>query len=137
MPDNTLRWKLFPFSLMEIAKHWYNRTVGSMQGDWETLFLKFCLHFFFISKVVSLRIEVLTFRQLEEESFDKSWDRFNELVDTGPDLAIPDPILLQYFYVGLSGDSRESLDLSSGGAFLHLPISEARAMIEKISQATY
>jgi hypothetical protein len=39
--------------------------------------------------------------------------------------------------VGLSKDSRESLDLSSGGAFLHLPISEARAMIEKISQATY
>jgi hypothetical protein len=98
---------------------------------------KFCLHFFPIPKVVSLRKEVLTFRQLEEESFDKSWDRFNELVDIGPDLSIPDPILLQHFYVGLSKDSRESLDLSSGGAFLHLPISEARAMIEKISQATY
>jgi hypothetical protein len=98
---------------------------------------KFCLHFFPISKVVSLRKEVLTFRQLEDESFDKSWDRFNELVDIGPDLSIPDPILLQHFYVGLSKDSRESLDLSSGGAFLHLPISEARAMIEKISQATY
>ena len=25
MSDKTLRWKLFPFSLMGRAKHWYNR----------------------------------------------------------------------------------------------------------------
>ena len=40
-----------------------------MQGDWETLCSKFCLRFFPISKVVSLRKEVLNFRQLEEESY--------------------------------------------------------------------
>jgi hypothetical protein len=33
MSDKTVRWKLFPFSLMGIAKQWYNLTVGSMQGD--------------------------------------------------------------------------------------------------------
>jgi hypothetical protein len=69
MSDKTLRWKLFPFSLTRIAKQWYNLTVGSMQGDWETLCLKFCLCFFPISKVVSLRKEVLNFKQLEEKSF--------------------------------------------------------------------
>jgi hypothetical protein len=45
-------------------------------------------------------------------------------------------MLFQYFYEGLSMDSREYLDLSSGGVFLHLPISEARPMIKKISQVT-
>ena len=29
--EETLRWKLFPFSLMGRAKHWYNQTIGSMQ----------------------------------------------------------------------------------------------------------
>jgi hypothetical protein len=33
MSDETLRWKLFPFSLMGKAKRWYNLTIGSRQGD--------------------------------------------------------------------------------------------------------
>jgi hypothetical protein len=64
-----------------------------MQGVWETLFSKFCLHFFSISKVVSLRKEVLNFRQLEE-SLGTTWDRFNELIISDPDLAISDPMFL-------------------------------------------
>ena len=58
------------------------------------LYSKFCVHFFPISKVVSLRKEVLNFRQLEEESLGTSWDHFNDLIIIGPDLAIQDPILL-------------------------------------------
>jgi hypothetical protein len=68
MSDKTLRWKLFPFSLTGRAKHWYNQTIESMQGDWKTLCSKFYLCFFPISKVVSLRKEIPNFRQLEEES---------------------------------------------------------------------
>ena len=103
---------------MERAKQWYSQTVESMQGDWETLYSKFCLCFFPISKVVSLRKEVLNFRQLEEESLGTSWDHFNDLIITSLDLAIPDPMLLQHFYMGLSEDSMESLDATSRGAFL-------------------
>ena len=33
MSDKTLRWKLFLFSLIGRAKHWYSQTIGSMQGD--------------------------------------------------------------------------------------------------------
>ena len=76
MFDKNIRWKLFPFSLTGRAKQWYSQTVGSMQGDWEMLCSKFYLHFFPIAKVVSLRKEVLNFRQLEEESPGTSWDHF-------------------------------------------------------------
>jgi hypothetical protein len=38
--------------------------------------------------------------------------------------------------MGLAKESRESLNLSSGGAFLHLPTSETRAKLEKFSEAT-
>ena len=62
MSDETLRWKLFPFSLTGKAKHWYNLTVGSGQGDWEALCSSFCLQFFSIYKVVKLRLEVLYFK---------------------------------------------------------------------------
>ena len=97
MSDETLRWKMFPFSLIGRAKRWYRQTVGSMQGDWETLSSKFCLHLFPISMVVNLRKEVLNFRQLEEESLEASWAHFNDFITTGPDLTIKDPVLLQHF----------------------------------------
>ena len=92
--------------------------------------------FFPISKVVSLKKEVLNLRQLEEESLGTSWDHFNELIITSPDLAIQDPILLQHFYMGLSKDSMESLDVASRGAFLHLSAREARSMLNRISGIT-
>ena len=97
---------------------------------------KFCLCFFPISKLVSLRKEVLNFRQLEEESLGTSWDRINDLIITGPNLAISDPMLPQHFYMGLSKDSRESLDAASRGAFLHLSTSEVGDMLDRISGKT-
>ena len=38
--------------------------------------------------------------------------------------------------MGLSKDSRESLDIASRGVFLYLSASEARAMLDKISGKT-
>jgi hypothetical protein len=38
--------------------------------------------------------------------------------------------------MGLSKDSRESLNAASRGAFLHLSTSEARAMLDRISGKT-
>ena len=83
------------------AKRWYNLTIESRQGDWEALCSSFCLLFFPISRAVSLRSEVLSFKQEEKESLDMAWDHFNALINTGPNLAIQDPILLQHFYMGL------------------------------------
>ena len=94
MSDETLRWKLFPFSLMGKAKCRYKLTIGSRQGDWEALFSSFCLHFFPISRAVSLRSEVLSFKQEEKESLGMAWERFNALINIGPDLTIQDPILI-------------------------------------------
>ena len=55
--------------------------------------------------MVSLRIEVLSFKQKEKESLGVAWAHFDDLVNYGPDLAIQDPWLLQHFYMGLSGET--------------------------------
>jgi hypothetical protein len=46
MSHDTLKWKLFPFSLVERAKQWCMRIVGSMDGSWDKRVDKFCLRFF-------------------------------------------------------------------------------------------
>jgi hypothetical protein len=52
----------------------------------DELVKKFLLKFFPISKVQDLRKQVLTFKQGEEEGIDEAWDRFNELLERGPNL---------------------------------------------------
>ena len=136
MSDETLQWKLFPFSLMGKAKHWYNLTIESRQGDWEALCSSFCLQFFSISRVVSLRSEVLSFKQKEKESLGMAWECFNALISTSPNLAIQDPMLLHHFYMSLSGETAQFLDSASGGAFLHCSASEGRNILRKILENT-
>jgi hypothetical protein len=71
MSYETLRWKLFPFSLIEKAKHWYRHHVKRSKGNWEALSSSFCLQFFPIYKVVKLRVELLTFKQQKNEPLGK------------------------------------------------------------------
>ena len=136
MSDETLRWKPFPFSLMKKAKHWYKFTIGSRQGDWEALCSCFCLHFFPISMVVSLHSEVLSFKQEEKESLDMTWECINAFINTGPDLAIQDPILLQHFYMGLDRKTSKRLDTTSEGSFLHVSANSGRSILTKILDNT-
>ena len=86
--------------------------------------------------MVSFWKKVLNFRQLEEESLGISWEHINSLITTGPDHAILDLMLLQYFYMGLSKDYAQSLDQASRVAFLHLSASEAWVVLDRISGKT-
>jgi len=45
MTQETLKWKLFPFSLTGKVKQWYTFAVESTNGDWDELKDKFCLAF--------------------------------------------------------------------------------------------
>jgi len=97
---------------MGLAKLWYTRTVESAQGEWEVLRSKFCLTFFLITRVVRLQREVLNFKQREKESLGAAWASLMDLYSSGPDLAIPEPILLQHFYLGLSEKSAQFLNIA-------------------------
>ena len=61
-----------------------------------------------------------------------AWNRFTTLLASGPDHSLPDPILLQHFYKGLSRESRKLLDTTSGGSFLHVSSEKARLIIDQI-----
>jgi len=132
MLDETLRWKVFLFSLTGRAKHWFNQTVGSMQGDWKALCSSFCLSLFPISRVVSLCSEVLSFKQKEKESLSTSWECFKNLINTEPDHAIQDPILLQHFYMGLNKETLKFLDIASGDSFFYVYANLGRSILDKI-----
>ena len=68
MAQETLQWKLFPFSLNGKARQWYAHNVGKVNGEWDELRDKFYLAFFPISRIASLRKQILDFRQDKKES---------------------------------------------------------------------
>ena len=76
MRQETVQWKLFPFSLQERAKQWYTSTVGCVNSSWEKLRDRFCLAFFQVTRITALRIEILSFKQIKNESIDVAWSRF-------------------------------------------------------------
>jgi hypothetical protein len=45
-------------------------------------------------------------------------------------------MLLQHFYVGLSGETTHFLDSTSGGCFLHCSASEGKTILRKILENT-
>jgi hypothetical protein len=118
--------------LKEKAKTWYKRAVGSKEGDWEALSSSFCIDFFSVSKVVNLRNEILTFKQEDSESLATLWERFHLLTNSGPNLALPDHVLLQHFFIGLTQKSKDFLTVASGGSFLRISSKEARKILDKI-----
>ena len=96
----------------------------------------FCLCFFPSLEVVNLRLEVISFKQKEKESLGTSWERFKNLINTGPDFAIQDPILIQHFYMGLNKETLKFLDIASGGLFLHVNANLGRSILDKILENT-
>jgi hypothetical protein len=61
MTQETLTWKLFPFSLIEKVEQWDTHAIGSTNGDWEELKDKFCLAFSPMSRIVSLPNAIFDF----------------------------------------------------------------------------
>jgi hypothetical protein len=114
MNHETLKWKAFLFSLMGWAKQWYKLHVSSYHGSWVILKDQFCFAFFPLSKIIDLHNEVLNFAQKEGESLGAAWSRYNQLALSGPELSIPDAMIMLHFVHGLGTKSAEYLDMTSG-----------------------
>jgi hypothetical protein len=110
MTHETLKWKLFHFSLIESARQWYTSNIRCANRDQNDLRDWFCLAFFPLSRICTLRAEILTFHQNEKESIGVAWARLSFLVQSGPDLSLPNHLLLQHLYTGLSKDNAHYLD---------------------------
>ena len=92
--------------------------------------------FFPISRIASLRKEILDFCQDEKESLGAAWARFSQLTHVGQDLSIPNHVLLQHFRLGLTKESALQLDISVGGSFTHKTTAEGEALLDRILENT-
>jgi len=69
-------------------------------------------------------------------SIGATWARFSKLTHAGPNLSIPDHVLLQHFWLGLSKESALQLDSTTGGSFTHKTTAEREALLDRILENT-
>ncbi|KAL0423052.1 UNVERIFIED_CONTAM: hypothetical protein Sradi_0840000 [Sesamum radiatum] len=127
--EEQVKLRAFPFSLGEKAKDWlYSLPSGSIIS-WNELKKQFLENYFPASRTTTIRKEISGIRQFFGENFHEYWGRFKYLVESCPHHQIPDHLLIQYFYEGLSETNRSLVDAASGGALYDKTPTEARKLI--------
>jgi hypothetical protein len=77
-------------------------------------------------------LKILSFEQQKNESLGKAWERFDSIVNLGPSLALPKPMLLQHFFLGLNRKTKKYLNLVVGGAFMHITAEHEKTILINI-----
>lgn len=135
MNQDTLWWKLFPFSLTARARTWYDRKVGGVGGDWPKLKDEFCVFFYPITKMLDLRVQILTYQQ-GDESLGAMWEKFMQMVNSRPPHGIPTEMPMQHFVGGLKPKSSFFVNVNSEASVLYKIVAEIQMILHKVHART-
>lgn len=134
--DESVRLRLFPFSLKDKAKAWLKSLSSRSITSWETLVSKFLNKFFPMSKTNALKRQITDFCQDENEKFYESWERFKDILLKCPHHGFETWRLVQYFYNGLTQTHRNMIESMNSGCFLNLKDEEAYSFLEELSESS-
>ncbi|KAK5844687.1 hypothetical protein PVK06_000828 [Gossypium arboreum] len=100
--DDTIRLRLFPFSLRNKAKQWLNSLPRGSITTWEKMTEKFLLKYFSPAKTAKLRNDISSFVQMDLETLYDAWERYEDLLRRCPHHGLPLWLQVQTFYNGLN-----------------------------------
>ncbi|KAL0408191.1 UNVERIFIED_CONTAM: hypothetical protein Sradi_1753500 [Sesamum radiatum] len=112
--EEQIKLRAFPFSLGDKAKDWLYSLPSGTIPSWNELKKQFLENYFPTSRTINIRKEISGIHQFFGESFYEYWGRFKQLVESCPHHQIPDHLLIQYFYEGLTETNRSLVDATSG-----------------------
>ena len=114
---NTIRLKLFPFSLKDKAKTWLqNLRPGSIR-TWNELQEQFLKKFFPHHRTNFFKRQITSFTQKSGETFYQCWERYKELLNSCPHHGFETWRIIAYFYEGLTPQGRQMIEMMCNGEF--------------------
>nr|GEW08238.1 reverse transcriptase domain-containing protein [Tanacetum cinerariifolium] len=137
VPNTTIKLSLFPFSLEGEAQIWLDKEPPRSILTWEDLVLEFINQLFPPSKTTYLRNEIINFLQKPNETFNKAWERFKDLLRQCPHHGFFELHQLDTFYNTLNPNDQDALDSAAGGNFLDKIPRECLSIIESKSKVRY
>ncbi|XP_038973879.1 uncharacterized protein LOC120105457 [Phoenix dactylifera] len=135
--DDAIRLRLFPFSLKDKAKAWLNSKAPNSFTTWNALSQAFLSKYFSPGKTAKLRNDITSFAQFDGESLYEAWERFKDLQRKCPHHGLPDWLIVQTFYNGLTHSVRITIDAAAGGTLMSKSIEEAYELLEEMASNNY
>ena len=114
MDNDIVKLKLFPCSLRDRAKTWFSSLPKTSIDSWNKCKYAFITKYFPPARIISLRTQIMNFKQLEHEHVAQSWERMKMMLRNCPNHGLNLWMILQIFYAGLNFVSRNLLDSATG-----------------------
>ena len=134
MDNNLVKLKLFLFSLRDHAKIWFSSLPRNSIDSWNKCKDAFITNYFPPTKIISLRTQIMNFKQLEREHVAQSWERMKMMLRNCPTHGLNLWMIIQIFYAGLNFVSRNLLDSAAGGTFMEITLGEATKLLDNIME---
>ena len=122
MDNDVVKWKLFLFSLRDKAKTWFSSLPRNSIGTWDKCKDAFIAKYFPSPKIISLRNQIMNFKQHEQEHVAQAWDIIKMMIRNFPIRGLNLWIIIQNFYAGLNFVSRNLLGSAAGGTFMDVTL---------------
>jgi len=114
-----MRLRLFPFSLRDKARVWLHSLPSRCITLWDELTKVFIMKFFPPSKTVSLKNQITTYAQREDESLYEAWKHVKDLLRLCPHHGLQWWMLVQAFYNRVTQPVRSTIDIAVGGTLMN------------------
>ena len=82
--NDIVKLKLFPFSLRDRAKTWFSSFPKNSIDSWNKCKDALSLSIFPPAKIISLRNNIMNFKQLEHEHVAQAWERMKLMIRNCP-----------------------------------------------------
>nr|GFB01107.1 reverse transcriptase domain-containing protein [Tanacetum cinerariifolium] len=130
--NDAVKLMLFPYSLEDRARIWYEKEPPNSILTWEDLVNKFVNQFFPPSKTTHLKNEISHFTQRFDETFSEAWDQFKELPRACPHHGFSELTQIDTFYNGLTEQDQDSLNVASGVDIVNKQVVAPAKAVEKV-----
>ncbi|XP_073024280.1 uncharacterized protein [Primulina eburnea] len=131
---NTIRLKLFPFSLKDKAKTWLQNLRSGSIRTWDDLQQQFLKKFFPSHRTNSFKRQIITFTQKQGETFYQCWDRYKELLNLCPHHGFEIWRVVSQFYEGLTPKDRQMVEFMCNGTFEDKDPNEAIEYLDSLAE---
>ena len=85
--NDVINLKLFPFSLRDRAKTWFSSLPKNSIDSWDKCKDAYISKYFPSAKIISLRNDIMNFKQLDHEHVAQSWERMKLMIGNFPLMA--------------------------------------------------
>ncbi|XP_057975278.1 uncharacterized protein LOC131162688 [Malania oleifera] len=133
--DEYIKLRLFPFSLKDKAKIYFNSLRPNSISDWTDMQREFLHNFFPFHRTQFLQEQINRFMQRGDETFQACWERFKKLINICPHHGFESWRLVNYFYTVLTPDYKQFVQTMCKGEFFSNEPDEALAFFDYLAES--